>query len=178
MKKLFFLMLLQFAACALVAQQQEPVNPQIDIEVLEGYTIKLIPAQGGTNGYDIFDEETSVVIKDLNPFTIEPTGLIEKQDANKVEQCRFIKITSDGNKVILIPCDFPVLNFASATKSDIEAFNTVVSDWKSNNPGFDDLSFLPESTLEYFEISKSNYDAFSEERKSIISSASFFYQIN
>lgn len=110
--------------------------------------------------------------------TIYSEGLKSRNNAYKVEQCRYIQITPDGNNVIFIPCDFPVLNFARATQSDLETFKATVSEWKLNNPGFDDLSFLPETTLEYFEIAKSTYDAFSEERKSIISSVTFFYQIN
>lgn len=90
-------MLLQFTACALVAQQLEPVNPQTDIEEYEGYTIKLIPAQGGTYGYDIFNGLTLVVHQDMNPFTMEPTGLVEKLDAFKVAKWQILELKKENS---------------------------------------------------------------------------------
>ena len=98
---------------------------------------------------------------------------------NADAQCRFVAIKSEGDRSFTsLPCDFPVLNFTSATEAEREAFKAIVLSWKSNNPGFDSLSFFPLTTHEYFEISQSDFDNFSSERKSIILSVSFFYKIN
>jgi hypothetical protein len=98
---------------------------------------------------------------------------------NADAQCRFIQIKPEGDTTLTnLPCDFPVLNFVSASEPEKEAFKLIVSNWKSNNPGFEGLSFFPITTHEYFEISHSDFDNFSSERKSIISAVPFFYKIN
>jgi hypothetical protein len=98
---------------------------------------------------------------------------------NADAQCRFVQVRAEVDTTFTsLPCDFPVLNFVSAGESEREAFKTIVSNWKSTHPGFDSLSFFPLTTHEYFEISQSDFDNFSLERKSIISAVPFFYKIN
>jgi hypothetical protein len=75
--------LLLFSMTAL-AQRGEPVNPQKDKREYKGYTIRLLPAIGGTYGYDIVKGKQRVVHQAYNPFTSSPMGLSKKEDAYKV----------------------------------------------------------------------------------------------
>jgi hypothetical protein len=75
--------LLLFAMTTL-AQTHEPVNPQKDKLEFEGYTIRLMPAMGGTYGYYITKEKQLVVHQGYNPFTNSPMGLNNKEDVYKV----------------------------------------------------------------------------------------------
>ena len=77
--------LLLFSMTAL-AQRGEPVNPQKDKQEFKGYTIRLLPAMGGTYGYDIVRGKQRVVHQSYNPFTLSPMGLSKKEDAYKVAQ--------------------------------------------------------------------------------------------
>jgi hypothetical protein len=69
-----------------LAQRGEPVNPQKDKREFKGYTIRLLPAMGGTYGYDIIKGKQRVVHQSYNPFTNSPMGLRKKEDAYKVAQ--------------------------------------------------------------------------------------------
>ena len=75
--------LLLFATVTL-AQRHEPVNPQKDKLDFEGYTIRLMPAMGGTYGYYITKGKELVVHQGYNPFTHSPMGLSNKEDVYKV----------------------------------------------------------------------------------------------
>jgi hypothetical protein len=75
--------LLLFAMVTL-AQTHEPVNPQKDKLDFEGYTIRLMPAMGGTYGYYIVKGKELVVHQGYNPFTNSPMGLSNKEDVYKV----------------------------------------------------------------------------------------------
>src|SRR3954469_16625914 len=75
--------LLLFAMTTL-AQKHEPVNPQKDKLDFEGYTIRLMPAMGGTYGYYITKGKELVVHQGYNPFTHSPMGLSNKEDVYKV----------------------------------------------------------------------------------------------
>jgi hypothetical protein len=77
--------LLIFSMAAL-AQRHEPVNPQKDKREFKGYTIRLLPAMGGTYGYDIVKGKQRVVHQSYNPFTNSPMGLRKKEDAYKIAQ--------------------------------------------------------------------------------------------
>jgi hypothetical protein len=77
--------LLLFSMTAL-AQRGEPVNLQNDKREFKGYTIRLLPAMGGTYGYDIVKGKQRVVHQSYNPFTSSPMGLRKKEDAYKVAQ--------------------------------------------------------------------------------------------
>jgi hypothetical protein len=84
MRRIFMLMLAQSIAIILFAQTGDPVDPKNDKIEFEGYTIRLIPAMGGTYGYDILKGNSLVVHQSMNPFTMEPMGLRKKNDAYKV----------------------------------------------------------------------------------------------
>jgi hypothetical protein len=84
MRKLFMLLLAQCIALLLFAQRGEPVNPQKDKLEFQGYTIRVIPADFGTYGYDIFEGKTILVHQERNPFTLSPVGLRKKEDVYKV----------------------------------------------------------------------------------------------
>jgi hypothetical protein len=77
--------LLLFSMTAL-AQRGERVNPQVDKREFKGYTIRLLPAMGGTYGYDIVKGKQRVVHQSYNPFTSSSMGLGKKEDAYKVAQ--------------------------------------------------------------------------------------------
>ena len=75
--------LLLFALTTL-AQRSAPVNPQKDKLDFEGYTIRILPAMGGTYGYDILKGKQRIVHQYYNPFTPSPFGLSNKEDVYKL----------------------------------------------------------------------------------------------
>src|SRR3954452_21828888 len=84
MKKITIAISLLLFATITLAQRGEPVNPQTDKLDFEGYTIRLMPAMGGTYGYYITKEKQLVVHQGYNPFTLSPFGLSNKEDVYKV----------------------------------------------------------------------------------------------
>lgn len=93
-------------------------------------------------------------------------------------QCSFNKTEANGQiTTILLPCDFPVINTAKATPQEKEIFAKEIIEWKIKNKGFDFLTFIPNTTNEYFEIDQVVFDSFSEEKKLIVNSMPFFYKI-
>lgn len=93
-------------------------------------------------------------------------------------QCSFVKTELNGEiNAIALPCNFPMLNFAKATAQEKLNFETEVAAWKAKNKGFDNLTFSPITTLEYFEIEQAVYNAFSDENKAIVAAMPFFYKI-
>src|SRR6059058_4871430 len=96
--------LLLFAMTTL-AQTHEPVNPQKDKLDFEGYTIRLMPAMGGTYGYYITKGKELVVHQGFNPFTNSPMGLSNKEDVYKlakwqINQLKAGKFPSGGSPAI------------------------------------------------------------------------------
>lgn len=85
MKKMSGLLLvLLLGAAAAQAQRHEPVNPLEDKRDFQGYTIRVLPAPGGTYGYDIFKDRQLLLHQRGNPFTGSPRGLTSKEDVYKV----------------------------------------------------------------------------------------------
>jgi hypothetical protein len=84
MKTVTIIIGLLLIAMTTLAQRQEPVNPQKDKLDFEGYTIRLMPAMGGTYGYYITKGKELVVHQGYNPFTNSPMGLNNKEDVYKV----------------------------------------------------------------------------------------------
>ena len=84
MKKVTIALGLLLLAIATQAQTHEPVNPQKDQLEFEGYTIRLLPAMGGTYEYYIVKGKELVVHQGYNPFTNSPMGLSNKEDVYKV----------------------------------------------------------------------------------------------
>lgn len=93
-------------------------------------------------------------------------------------QCSFVKLELTGEKTTtILPCNFPMLNFTKATPHEKQEFLTQVANWKIKNKGFDNLTFTPITTQEYFEIEQTVYDSFSDENKAIVAAMPFFYKI-
>ena len=84
MKKITIAIGLLLLAIATLAQRGAPVNPQKDKLDFEGYTIRLLPAMGGTYGYYIVKGKELVVHQGYNPFTLSPMGLSNKEDVYKL----------------------------------------------------------------------------------------------
>src|SRR4051794_776290 len=92
MKKITIAVGLLLFAIATLAQRHEPVNPQKDKLDFEGYTIRLMPAMGGTYGYYITKGKELVVHQGYNPFTNSPMGLNNKEDVYKVAKWQINQI--------------------------------------------------------------------------------------
>src|ERR1700744_4916568 len=84
MKRIIIAIGLLLFATPLLAQRHEPVNPQKDKLEFEGYTIRLLPAMGGTYGYYITRGKELIVHQGYNPFTNSPMGLSNKEDVYKL----------------------------------------------------------------------------------------------
>ena len=92
MKKITIALGLLLFAMATLAQTHEPVNPQTDKLDFEGYTIRLMPAMGGTYGYYITKGKDLVIHQGYNPFTSSPMGLSSKEDVYKVAKWQINQI--------------------------------------------------------------------------------------
>lgn len=86
MKKINLAICILFFSVVTLGQKQEPVNSKNDHQEFEGYTIRLLPAMGGTYGYDILKGNDRVIHQSRNPFTFSSKGLVKKEDAFKLAQ--------------------------------------------------------------------------------------------
>jgi hypothetical protein len=86
MKKLNLALSFLFLSMVAWAQRGEPVNPQKDQQVYQGYTISLLPAMAGTYGYKIVKDEQLIVLQLRHPFTGAQDGLSKKEYAYKIAQ--------------------------------------------------------------------------------------------
>src|SRR5437763_1983584 len=86
-------------AMATLAQTHEPVNPQKDKLDFEGYTIRLMPAMGGTYGYYIVKGKELVVYQGYNPFTNSPMGLSNKEDVYKLAKWQISQLQQGKSPV-------------------------------------------------------------------------------
>ena len=73
-----------------------------------------------------------------------------------------------------LPCNFPIVDFSKATENEKNVFNTLVTEFKSNNPGLESISFLPETTQVYFTIPVNVYSSYCAERKVIVNTSPYF----
>lgn len=94
MKKINLLAVLFFFSIAMKAQKHEPINPQKDRREFQGYTIRLLPAMGGTYGYDIMRANERVIHQGRNPFTFSSRGLAKKEDAFRLAQWQIQQLQS------------------------------------------------------------------------------------
>ena len=99
MKTITITVCLLLFAMATHAQTHEPVNPQKDKLDFEGYTIRLMPAMGGTYGYYITKGKELVVHQSYNPFTSSPMGLSNKEDVYKVAKWQINQIKAGKSPV-------------------------------------------------------------------------------
>lgn len=81
MRKLNAFLCLLLCAGAAVAQKHEPVNTKKDQIQVDGYTIRLVPAKGGTYGYEVTQGSRRVIYQTQNPFSASTRGLGKKEDA-------------------------------------------------------------------------------------------------
>lgn len=85
MKNLYFsICIWLLSSCYVNAQINEPVNTKKDKVDYQGYSIRLLPAVGGTYGYNILKGKELIVHQAYNPFTMSPIGLRKKNDVYKV----------------------------------------------------------------------------------------------
>ena len=98
MKKINIVVALLLFSMAALAQRQEPVHPQKDKQEFEGYTIRLLPAMGGTYGYDIRKGNQLIVHQSRNPFSLSPMGLSKKEDVYKLAQWQ-IRQLNEGKQL-------------------------------------------------------------------------------
>lgn len=84
MKTFAWMFLLQLIASTSYSQKFEPVNPRIDQREFQGYLIKLIPAFGGTYGYNILKGNELIAHQSHNPFNTSSIGLSRKEDVYNV----------------------------------------------------------------------------------------------
>jgi len=108
MKKFLLLAFLSVSglSCLFAQEPSEPLDPQKDKIVSEGYLIKLIPADAGGYGYDIFKQNMLVVHQSLNPFTMTPRGLETKEDAYKTAKWQVMQLKKENSD--LLPRTSPV----------------------------------------------------------------------
>lgn len=69
-----------FAAAAYAQQRPEPVDPIRDQRVVNGYTVRPIPAVGGGYGYDILQDNKTVLHQFRNPLLTSLRGIAKKED--------------------------------------------------------------------------------------------------
>ena len=62
---------------------RQPANGNEQV-IFAGYLIKIIPLNGNGFGYKIFFENQMVVHQLVNPFTLTPDGLRNKEDIIKI----------------------------------------------------------------------------------------------
>lgn len=65
-------------------QAENPSRPAKEEQQFKGYTIRLLPFNDGTYGYDILKGKTMLLNQMRNPFNGSPTGLNNKEDVYKV----------------------------------------------------------------------------------------------
>lgn len=96
MKKINALFCLLFSVIAAQAQKHEPVNTKKDQKQFDGYTIRLVPAQQGTYGYEVTQGAKRVIYQTQNPFTASSRGLNKKEDAFAVAQYQIKQLKAKG----------------------------------------------------------------------------------
>ncbi len=74
------------------AQQPQPSDNGNNRVSFAGYLIKIIPLNGNGFGYDIFFKNRLVVHQWVNPFTLAPTGLKEKEDVLKIARWQIMQM--------------------------------------------------------------------------------------
>lgn len=92
-------------------------------------------------------------------------------------QCIYLSAdNSDQSSFVIIPSDFPVINFEKASVQEKNDFNKLVIDWKNSNHVATDLSFIP-SKGQFINIPKAEFDSFDKSRQEIILAQPTFYLV-
>lgn len=88
MNKIYFSLLASFLFSAAIYAQQKPEmpNPLKDKRTINGYTVRLIPSFGGGSGYDIMQNNKTIVHQFRSPIPSLPGGIRKKEDAFKVAE--------------------------------------------------------------------------------------------
>jgi hypothetical protein len=66
-----------------------------------GRVIRIIPAATGGYGYSIFFQNHLVARQSLNPFTMAPTGLKNKEDALKLARWQVAHTPQPGSRAVV-----------------------------------------------------------------------------
>lgn len=96
-------------------------------------------------------------------------------------QCSYLTVSPEKvSSLVQIPSDFPVIDYSNASAEEQNNFNNELKSWKLKNPGFDALTFVPanDGSVGFINIPKSEFEAFSNERKQIILNSAFYHLIN
>src|ERR1700684_3519475 len=88
MKKMILLILpaLLFFAKSHAQQKRERFDPLDDKRIINGYTVRLIPAIGGGFGYDILENNKIMLHQYRNPMPFSPKEIAKKEDAYKLAE--------------------------------------------------------------------------------------------
>lgn len=96
MKNFYFSICLSFSIVFnLQAQTKLPITAAKDRIDYRGYTIKILPAMGGTYGYNVLKGKELIIHQFCNPFSMSRLGLRKKQDVLKVAQWQINQLQSD-----------------------------------------------------------------------------------
>ncbi|WP_018615190.1 DUF4907 domain-containing protein [Segetibacter koreensis] len=91
MKKIAMMAWLSFVCTlCLKAQSNQPANPLKDKIDFQGYTVTLLPAIGGTYGYNILKGKSLILHQSFNPFNMAPEGMRNKNDAYKIAKWQIV----------------------------------------------------------------------------------------
>ena len=92
MKQINLLFCLVFFCIIAAAQKSGPVNTRKDQQKSGDFVIRILPARGGTYGYDIYKRGMPVIRQSRNPFTLSPVGLASKGDAYKLAKWQILQL--------------------------------------------------------------------------------------
>lgn len=84
----------------LTAQNNRPINPTKDKIEFQGYTVNLLPAMGGTYGYDILKDRALILHQPYNPFTMAPVGLRQKEDVYKIAKWQITHMNNRSRRAL------------------------------------------------------------------------------
>jgi hypothetical protein len=105
MKKMILLVLTAFFffAKSHAQQKRERFDPLNDKRVMNGYTVRLIPAIGGGFGYDILENNKIVLHQYRSPMPFFPKGVAKKEDAYKLADWAIGDYKAHGHWSNMVP---------------------------------------------------------------------------
>jgi len=109
MKRIFCLSF-SFIAFILVARSQHSNSGNNDknVVIFNNYIIQLKPLSGNGYGYDIIYQQKLLVHQDKNPFTQEPGGLKNKEDAIRVAKWQVLRLMPSLKQQLLNNPQIPI----------------------------------------------------------------------
>ncbi len=120
--------------------------------------------------------------KSVVSFAILIASLLLFSNSNVSAQCRYVSISSaNDTTAYYIPSDFPVKEITGDTTVDNTTYSTIFSLWVKEKLEISNMqlpvALLPGVSKIYIEISKTDFDLFSDERKNRIKSNPAFYHV-